>query len=578
MTTAASAPARRRKKTPAKPAALAKWSFACPDWEKRLYNGEIPTNLNHILPMLNMDRVTRARAIFERLKLSDVPGQPLLRDACGDWFWPIVEVMAGGVNPSGKQNVRDCFVLVPKKNSKTSYGGLLLLTLMLMSPRPRAEFVCVAPTLEISQLAFNQIAGAVYSDETLRERLHVREHLKTIVDRKSGCKLSCKSFSLDIATGSRPAVVLLDEVWLLTHPDAPRIIGQLRGGQAAIPESCVIQITTQSDRAPVGYFKSELSKARAVRDGTADLDGYWPILFEPPGDLASTLEGVASPETWALVNPNIGRSVDLDWLKSSFQEARLAGEEETRRWLSQHTNAEVTLYTGAGDDAWSAAEAWAQGADTTLTLESVIENASRIAIGVDGGGSDDLLSVAVLGEAPGGAWQAWTRSWVWPIALERRQSIASLLRDFERDGDLIIAEAGDDLLQVVDFILEVQSTGKVISIGMDPAGIAADLAQHLCEYDAALRNEIVAVSQGYKLRPAYIGLERRLRQGTFHHGGQPILDWAVSNAMVDPKSGLLTKKMSGVGKIDPLVALASAAMCALEAAPPLPDDLAHWIG
>ncbi|MNV95463.1 hypothetical protein D3C71_1903580 [compost metagenome] len=49
-----------------------------------------------------------------------------------------------------------------------------------------------------------------------------------------------------------------------------------------MPEGQLVWISTQSDIAPRGFWKDELTKARAVRDGTLHLPGYAPILYEPP--------------------------------------------------------------------------------------------------------------------------------------------------------------------------------------------------------------------------------------------------------------------------------------------------------
>ena len=63
--------------------------------------------------------------------------------------------------------VRELFVLVPKKNSKTSYGALLMLVALLLNLRPRARFIMTAPTQDITELAFGQAEGAVRLDPVL---------------------------------------------------------------------------------------------------------------------------------------------------------------------------------------------------------------------------------------------------------------------------------------------------------------------------------------------------------------------------------------------------------------------------
>ena len=544
------------------------WTFPQPDWETRIRAHEMPIDLGKIKPHLNADRADRVRAILNNLRLADVPRQPRMMQAGGEWFFEIAETIAGSVGKDGKAMISDVLIQVPKKNSKTTFGGLLMLALMLMSPRPRAEFVLIGPTLEIAQLAFNQIAGAIYADEHLREILHVREHLKTIEHRKSGCRLACKAFDMQIATGSRPAAYLLDEAWLLKGEDAARVMGQLKGGQASIPEGIGILISTQADQAPQGYWKSELAKARAVRDGGATIPGYLPIMYEPPADIASSLEKLCESATWEMVNPNLGRSVDLKWLKSSFEMSKAVDKTEMQRWLSQHVNAEVTTYA-AQDDAWGGAAVWEDTVDRICSFEWILDNCKYVYFGFDGGGADDITSLAVIGEMEeGGPWYTATKSWVWPIALERRKSIAAMLRDFERDGDLAIVDVGKDIEQVTAIVAKAAEDEKFVGLGVDPAGIAADLANAV--EDAGVdRERVVAVRQGFALRPGWLGLERRARQGQLRHSDQAILAWAVSNTKVDPKSGLITKKYSGVGKIDPAVAMATAAMVVLDS-PPLP--------
>jgi phage terminase large subunit-like protein len=555
------------------------WTFAQPDWEKRLRNRQMPVDLSKLRPHLNHARVERAGAILDRLVLPDVPGQPTLDTAMGPWFREISEVIAGSLLDDGRARITDVLIEVAKKNSKTSYSAALMLALMLMSPRPRASFVLVGPTLEIAQLAFQQISGMVHASPELSSILHVREHIRTIEHRKSGCTLASKSFDVRIATGSRPAAILLDESWLLKGADAARIIGQLRGGQASIEEGIMITISTQSDVAAAGYWRTELQKARAVRDGEITLPGYLPILYEPPRDIAADKEKLSDPKTWAMCNPNLDKSVSMDWLKRSYAEAVASGDDEVRRWLSQHTNAETTTYA-AGENAWGGAEVWADhGSPDNMTFDQIINECSACYFGFDGGGGDDITSLSVIGQFEGSEeWHCATRGWVWPVALERRKSIAGQLQDYVSQGDLNIVQPGEDLIQIGQIIETSLDNDNFIGVGVDPAGIATDLANHLSDVCGVDRDRIIAVRQGYFLRAGWLAMERRLRQGQMFHPAQPMLDWMVSNTLQDASTGLVTKKIAGVGKIDGIMAMASAAMVVLDGPPPpLPSDLTFMV-
>ena len=63
-------------------------------------------------------------------------------------------------------------------------------------------------------------------------------------------------------------------------------------------------------------------------------------------------------------------------------------------------------------------------------------------VGIDGGGNDDLLAVAVVGrEQDTRRWLVWARAFANINALRRRLSEAAAMVDFAHDGDLVVVDA-----------------------------------------------------------------------------------------------------------------------------------------
>lgn len=563
---------------------MTEWSFACPDWAERL------KERRSLLPDLPLDKAEadRAVAIFSRLRLPDVPGQPLLSENGEGWSPDIVRAIFGSIQPNGSRAVQEVFELVPKKNSKTTDGAGIMMTALLMNKRPRAEFVLVGPTQEVADTAFQQASGMIDADPDgyLQKRFLVQEHRKTIFDRLTKAKLKIKTFDMKVATGSKPAGILIDELHLMGGmAGAGRVIGQLRGGMIANPEAFLIMITTQSDEAPAGVFKSELEYARGVRDGRiASNVRLLPMLYEFPEEMQVDEEKPwADPANWPMVLPNLGRSITLPRLIAEYETAKEKGEEEERRWASQHLNVQIGLALHSGG--WAGARYWLKSADAQLTsLEDLIDRSEVAVVGIDGGGLDDLLGLAVIGrEKLTRNWLFWARAWAHSDVLERRKEIAEQLRDFEADGDLVVCSLPtQDIIDVADIVERVKDAGllpEVAGVGVDAAGIAA-IVEELAARQIGDQC-VVAVQQGYRLNGAIAGAERKLKDGTLRHAGQKLMAWCVGNAKVEMRGSamLITKQAAGRAKIDPLSAMFNAVMLMArnpEASVPLDDWIASY--
>jgi len=68
--------------------------------------------------------------------------------------------------------------------------------------------------------------------------------------------------------------------------------------------------------------------------------------------------------------------------------------------------------------------------------------------------------------------------------------------------------------------------------------------------------QIVAISQGWKLNGAIKTTERKLAGGEMVHSGSRLMNWVAGNARVVAQGNAIsiTKQASGSAKIDPLMA------------------------
>jgi phage terminase large subunit-like protein len=514
------------------------------------------------LPLFAEER-DRAVRIFNRLKLPDVIGMPPMEVAAGDWFREIVAAIFGSYDAeANRRMVQEYFLLVPKKNGKSSYAAAVMVVAMIVNRRPNAEFLLIAPTKEIAGISYRQARGIIKADDELAKLFHAQDHIKTITHRKTGATLQIKAADTDVITGSKSTGILVDETHVFAKKaNAADIFVEIRGALAARPDGFMIQITTQSKEPPVGVFKTELALARDVRDGLIQLPRL-AVLYELPETVAAD-EGWKAKKNWPLVNPNMGRSVDPTFLENELLVAERNGPEAMALFASQHFNVEIGL--SLRNDAWAGARYWEAAADKTLTLEELIERSEVAVVGVDGGGLDDLYAIGVLGRCRRTKdWLLWNHAWAHPDVFERRKDTVSRLQDFIAEGTLTLCDGPtDDILgvaDVVDQLREAELLPEKNAVGLDPQGVAA-LVDELSGRGLT-DDQLIGIAQGFRLSSAVWGMERKLKDGTLWHSGQGLMAWSVGNAKVEQRGNavLITKQAAGKAKIDPLIASFNAMM------------------
>ncbi|WP_312588989.1 terminase large subunit [Comamonas terrigena] len=532
------------------------WTTSCPDWERRIVAGESLI----VSPPLFPSVADEAWEICSSFILTDVTGHPTIGQVARPWLRDLVRTIFGSESPEGRRLINEYFLMVSKKNAKSTIAAAIMLTALLMNWRDMAELLILSPTIEVANNSYKPISAFIKADEELSDMLKVQDYHRLVTHKDTGAFLKVVAADEATVTGKKASFVFVDELHEFGKKGrASNMLLEATGGLTSRPEGFVIYATTQSEEPPAGVFKDKLSYARKVRNGEKLDRKFLPVIYEFPRHM---LEAGAHKDlaNAYVTNPNWGASVDIERIQQLHGEAEEKGEQGLKEFWAKHLNVEIGL--NLRSDRWAGADFWEAAVIPVFSLEELLERCEVVEVGIDGGGLDDLLGLAVVGrEIDTGKWLAWGRGWIHQIALERRKSEESKYRDFIKSGDLILVErVGQDVEEVVQIVEQIVDTGLLDKVGVDRLGLGAI-------YDALVGTEdepgpveadqVVGIPQGYQMNGAIKTAERHVAAKKLVHGGSALMAWCVGNAktVMQGNAVTITKQASGVGKIDLLMAL-----------------------
>lgn len=560
------------------------WTTSCPDWEKRIVAGRSLIPFAPLFP----DEAENAVRIFKELRIVDAAGSPTFGEACEPWVFDFVASIFGAYDAdTGKQQIREFFLLISKKNSKSTIAAGIMLTALLLNWRKEEELLILAPTIEVAKNSYGPAAAMVRADPELDSMLHVQDHLRTITHRVTRAALKVVAADTDTVSGKKSGRVLVDELWVFgKRPNADAMLREATGGLVSRPEGFVIYLSTQSDAPPAGVFKAKLDYYRDLRDGRIEDRKGFGLLYEFPAKMIED-QDYLDPDNFYVTNPNIGRSVDAEWIED---ELRKASEPDTRRtFLAKHLNIEIGANLRA--NRWPGADHWEAAADEELAalsktgpaghyaaLERLLARSEVVVVGIDGGGLDDLFGLNILGREPTEIevqveidgvptmrrmkrWLSWSHAWCHVGVLERRKSIATRLQVIQKAGELTILNSPlGDVATIIEHISRIKSMGLLGGVAVDASGLG-EMEDALDEIEVTQEaGLLVAAPQGGWMMSSIKGAERRLASGLLKHSGGPLMNWCVPNLKIEPTATGIraTKQTAGDAKIDPAMALFNA--------------------
>ncbi|MDX0310551.1 terminase large subunit [Sinorhizobium meliloti] len=539
------------------------WTTACPDWEKRIVSQRSLIPFRPLFP----SEAEYALSVFKALKVTDLPGQPTFGEVSDQWVFDFVSAIFGAYDAeTGKQLITEFFLLISKKNTKSTIAAAIMLTALIINWRHNEELLILAPTIEVAQNSYKPAAAMVRADPELDAnageggQLVVQDHLRTIKHLATDAALKVVAADTETVSGKKAGRILIDELWVFgKRPNADAMLREATGGLVSRPEGFVITLSTQSDEPPAGVFKAKLDYARNVRDGVIENRKFLPVIYEFPPEMIKA-KAYEDSSNFYITNPNLGRSVSQEWLQDEMTK-ELSGDRTTlATFLAKHLNVEIGM--NLRSNRWPGADLWDGRADGTITVEYLIENCDVIVPGLDGGGLDDLFGLVLVGRHKKTRdWLVWCHAWCHSGVLQRRKSIASKLQDFATAGELtIVDDKLEDISEIVSIIAQIKDADLLACVAVDPAGLG-EMVEALDEIGVTQEEGmLVGVPQGFQLMNAIKTAERKLANGTLRHSNTGLMQWCVGNLKIEPTATAIraTKQNAGDAKVDVAMALFNA--------------------
>lgn len=452
------------------------------------------------------------------------------------WQGAIVASLFGWKRPDGTRRYREGLVAVPRKNGKTHLGAGLALFLTMCDGEPGAEVYSAAYSRDQASLVFDAAAGMVRANESLGTRCKVIDSNKRILVPGTQGKYRALPAEAANTHGLNPSGVLFDEL----HTQKTReLYDVLKTGTGARRQPLFLSITTAgSDRHSICY--QLWTYARQVRDGVVPDPYFLPVLYE-----AREEDDWTDEDVWRRVNPNLGVSIQIEFLREECAKAKA---------LPQYENTFRQLYLNQWteqDTRWISLDAWrACAADPLPDVGRVVPCG-----GLDLSAVQDLTALALAWKLDDGRFVVRPWFWVPGEAIAKRVKHDRVPYDvWSRQGFLGLhpgASINHDML--VRDVITILHQHRVRQIAVD-RWAAAHVMNRLSEEGF----EVIPFGQGF----ASMGgpskeFERLVLNKRLVHGSHPVLNWNAANvaAEIDAAENVKPSKEKSSERIDGIVAV-----------------------
>ena len=497
-----------------------------------------------MLPTSHYDKVRADRAVMFIQSLKHTKGiwagKPFI---LFQWQEQIIRDLFGIIKKNGFRQFNTAYIEIGKKNGKSELAAAVALYLLCADNEEGAEIYGCANDRAQASIVFDVARDMVLQSPLLMERIKIIESTKRLVYMPT--RSIYQALSSDVASkyGYNVHGCIFDE--LLGQPNRKLFDVMTKGSGAARKQPLNFVITTAgTDRTSICY--EQHAKAADILAGRKHDSTFYPVLYSAPDDADWT-----DPKVWAMANPSMGLTVDLEYYRQRCESAKENPAEEIqfRQFhLCQWTNTAVR---------WMPMNKW-DDCEDAYTMDDLMGRSCYG--GLDLSSTSDLTALVLV--FPPTAEDAYYR--VLPFFWLPEETISLRVRRdhvpydiWQRQG--IIQTTEGDVVHygfIEHFIVNLGKMFNIREIAVDRWN-ASMMVQALQDDGFTM----VRFGQGFRdMSNPTKDLMRLVLDGSLKHNGHPILRWCMDNVYVrtDPAGNIKPDKEKSTEKIDGVVALVMA--------------------
>lgn len=447
----------------------------------------------------------------------------------------------------GTRRFRKSYKKIPRKNGKSILAAVVGLYMFALDGEYGAEVYAGATSESQAWEVFRPAKQMCEKTPAFCQRYGIEVNASNLCIPENGSRFV--PLIGNPGDGGSPHCAIVDE---FHEHVTSSLYDTMETGMGARSQPLMYVITTAGDNLAGPCYEMELH-AEKVLKGAYDDDELFVLIY-----------GIDAEEEWLTdqglikANPNLGVSVDADFLRSQVADAKRRANKQGRT-KTKHFNCWVQAR-----QAWMNLEAWRACEDRSLTLEDF--RGQRAIAAFDLASRVDIASRALVFARDFDGKRHY-------YAFDHHYVPEDTLADTKIDQlpgwvieGWVTATDGNE----IDFgVIEDDFLGTEVAPGQREDGVVSEFHIDEMAYDpwqaiqfaqraeaaGATTVEIRPTVQNFS--PAMKELEAAVLSGRFHHPGSPVLTWMIANVVIkeDKKENIYPNKERPENKIDGAVAL-----------------------